>query len=78
MGKREKAFAMACSIPIYCLMEIAYPDGTAGLRMEPDLAAALAEAAAAERSGAWRAERITMGRETLLEGADLRREIAAA
>ena len=44
-----------------------------------DLAEELeAEAAAAERSGAWRAERITMGRETLLEGADLRREIAAA
>ncbi len=68
---------MACSIPIYCLMEIVYPDGSAGLRMEPDLAAALAEAAAAARSGAWRAARITMGRETLLEGAELRREVEA-
>jgi len=68
---------MTCSIPINCLMEIVYPDGSAGLRMEPDLASALAEAATAQSTGAWRAERITMGRETLLEGLALRREIDA-
>lgn len=68
---------MTCSMPINCLMEIVYPDGSAGLRMEPDLASALVEAAAAQSAGAWRAERITMGRETLLEGLALRREIDA-
>ena len=69
---------MACSIPIFYLMDIVYADGTTGLRMEPDLAAALAEAAEAEQAGAWRAERITLGRETVLEGDALRQEIGAA
>ncbi len=63
---------MTCSMPIFHLLHIVHADGTAGLRMEPDLAAALAEAAAAERGGSWRAERITLGRDTVLEGEALR------
>jgi hypothetical protein len=67
---------VTCSIPICHLLHIVYADGTTGLRMEPDLAAALAEAAEAERAGSWRAEQVTLGRDTVLEGEALRRELA--
>lgn len=63
---------MTCSMPIFHLLHVVYADGSAGLRMEPDLDAALADAAEAERTGAWRAERLTLGREIVLEGEALR------
>lgn len=67
---------MTCSPPICYLLHRVYPDGTDGMLMEPDLAAALADAAQAERDGAWRAERITLGREIVLETEALRVAIA--
>lgn len=59
---------MACSAPIYYLLHREAADGTEGLLMEPDLASALADAAA---DPGWRAVRITFGRQTVLEGEDL-------
>ncbi|HBK04723.1 MAG TPA: hypothetical protein DDZ81_02540 [Acetobacteraceae bacterium] len=44
-------------------------DGSEGLLMAPDLATALADIAGA--GGVWTAERITLGPETVLEGAAL-------
>jgi hypothetical protein len=67
---------MACSIPIYYLLHRVAPDGAPGLLMEPDLPTALADAVSGEQDGTWRAERITLGRETVLEGASLRQAIA--
>jgi hypothetical protein len=52
------------------------PDGSDALLMEPDVQTACQDAALAERDGAWRAERITQGRATILEGEALRAEIA--
>jgi hypothetical protein len=69
--------AVTCSIPICHLLHIVYADGSAGLRMEPDLPAALAEAAEAERAGLWRAEQVTLGRDIVLEGDALQRELSA-
>jgi hypothetical protein len=67
---------MACSVPIYYLLHHVAADGSAGMLMEPDLASALADAARAERDGSWRAESITLGRDTVLTGAALRAAIA--
>jgi hypothetical protein len=64
---------MACSEPICFLLHRQAADGSEGLLMEPDLASALADAVS---DPAWRAIRITLGRETVLEGRDL--EIAIA
>jgi hypothetical protein len=59
---------MACSLPIYYLLHREAADGSEGLLMEPDLASALADAAA---DPSWRPVRITFGREIVLEGAEL-------
>ena len=64
---------MACSVPIYYLLHRQADDGSEGLLMEPDLASALADAAS---DPAWRAIRITFGRQTVLEGEELRTAIA--
>lgn len=67
---------MACSVPIYYLLHRVARDGSTGMLMEPDLRSALADAASGERDGSWRAESITFGRETVLEGEALRVAIA--
>ena len=64
---------MACSVPIYYLLHRESADGAENLLMEPDLASALADAAA---DPAWRAVRITFGRQTVLEGEELETAIA--
>jgi hypothetical protein len=64
---------MACSVPIYYLLHRQAADGSEGLLMEPDLASALADAAADPN---WRPLRITFGRQTVLEGVDLAAAIA--
>ena len=64
---------MACSEPIYYLLHREAADGSEGLLMEPDLASALADAAA---DPAWRAVRITFGRQIVLEGVELETAIA--
>jgi hypothetical protein len=48
-------------------------DGSEGLLMEPDLVSALADAAS---DPAWRAVRITFGRQIVLEGSELETAIA--
>ena len=63
---------MACSEPICYLLHREAADGSEGLLMEPDLASALDDAA----DPAWRAVRITFGRQIVLEGKEL--EIAIA
>jgi hypothetical protein len=64
---------MACSEPIGYLLHREARDGSEGLLMEPDLASALADAAS---DPAWRAVRITFGRQTVLEGPELAAAIA--
>lgn len=64
---------MACSAPICYLLHRESADGAESLLMEPDLAAALADAAA---DPAWRAVRITFGRQVVLEGAELAAALA--
>ncbi len=59
---------MACSVPICYLLHRESADGRENLLMEPDLASALADAVS---DPAWRAVRITFGRQTVLEGAAL-------
>ena len=63
---------MACSVPIYYLLQREAADGSEGLLMAPDLATALADAA----DPAWRPVRITFGRQVLLEGEALSAAIA--
>ncbi len=73
-GNDEKVRnAMACSVPICYLLHREAPDGTESLLMEPDLASALVDAVS---DPAWRAVRITFGRQIVLEGADLETAIA--
>ena len=67
---------MSCSMPIYYLLHTESADGQRGMLMQPDLAAALAEAAQAEAAGLWRAIEITKGRETILVGLALRAAVA--
>jgi hypothetical protein len=57
---------MTCSVPICFLIHRTMADGSDGLLMAPDLTTALLDAAHAD--GAWTAQRITLGRETVLEG----------
>ena len=64
---------MACSVPIYYLLHRESADGAENLLMEPDLAAALADAVS---DPAWRAVRITFGRQIVLEGSELEAAIA--
>ena len=64
---------MACSVPIYYLLHREAADGSENMLMEPDLRAALDDAA---RDPAWRAVRITFGRQIVLEGAELAAAIA--
>ena len=64
---------MACSTPIYYLLHRESADGREGLLMEPDLASALVDAAS---DPAWRPVRITLGRETVLEGNELAAALA--
>ena len=59
---------MACSVPICYLLHREAADGSESLLMEPDLASALADAVS---DPAWRAVRITFGRQIVLEGEDL-------
>ena len=59
---------MACSVPIYYLLHRESSDGSESLLMEPDLASALTDAVS---DPAWRAVRITFGRQIVLEGAEL-------
>ena len=63
---------MACSVPIYYLLQREAADGSEGLLMAPDLATALADAA----DPAWRPVRITFGRQIVLEGPELTAAIA--
>jgi hypothetical protein len=67
---------MACSIPICFLIHRTMADGSDGLLMAPDLTTALADAAQA--NGAWTAQRITLGQETVLEGEALAQAIREA
>lgn len=64
---------MACSVPIYYLLERRDANGAEGLLMEPDLASALTDAIA---DPAWQAVRITFGRQVILEGAALEAALA--
>jgi hypothetical protein len=64
---------VACSVPIYYLLHREASDGSESLLMEPDLGSALADAAS---DPAFRAVRITFGRQTVLEGLDLATAIA--
>ena len=64
---------MACSEPIYYLLHRVAADGAENLLMEPDLASALTDAVS---NPAWRAVRITFGRQIVLEGEDLETAIA--
>ena len=67
---------MVCSVPICFLIHRTMADGSDGLLMAPDLATALADAAHAD--GAWQAQRITLGQETVLDGAALAQAIREA
>jgi hypothetical protein len=69
---------MACFAPSYYLVERTLPDGTQGLLVQPDLATALAEAVVAARDGAWSVDRISQGRDFVLEGEALATAIAEA
>ena len=64
---------MACSVPIYYLLHRESAAGAENLLMEPDLATALDDAAS---DPAWRAVRITFGRQIVLEGPELAAAIA--
>jgi hypothetical protein len=64
---------MACSVPICYLLHREAADGSESLLMEPDLSTALADAAS---DPAWRAVRITFGRQIVLEGSELQAAIA--
>ena len=67
---------MTCSVTICFLIHRIMADGSDGLLMAPDLATALSDAAQA--GGAWQAQRITLGRETVLEGPALQQAISEA
>jgi hypothetical protein len=67
---------MVCSIPICFLIHRTMADGSEGLLMAPDMKTALADIAQA--IGAWEAQRITLGRETILEGEALRQAVVEA
>lgn len=69
---------MACFAPICFLVERTLADGSQGLLVQPDLGTALAEAAEAALSGAWRADRISQGRDFVLEGEALATAITEA
>jgi hypothetical protein len=64
---------MACSVPIYYLLHRESADGSENMLMEPDLASALVDAVS---DPAWRAVRITFGRQIVLEGEELDAAIA--
>ncbi len=66
---------MTCSIPICVMIERRMPDGSDSLLLAPDLAGALADAARAERERSWIAQRISLNRDTNLEGEALRQAI---
>ena len=57
---------MTCSRPICFLIHRSMADGSEGLLMAPDLTTALSDVASAGRE--WTALRITLGKETVLEG----------
>ena len=67
---------MACSEPICFLIHRTMADGSDGLLMAPDLGTALADVAQA--NGTWTAQRITLGRETVLVGEALARAVREA
>ena len=67
---------MACFAPINFMLERTFPDGSQGLLIAPDLRTALADSAEAAASGAWRADRISQGRDFVLEGEALAIAIA--
>jgi hypothetical protein len=67
---------MTCSVPICLLIHRRMADGSAGWLMAPDLPTALSDIRQAGDS--WTAERITLGHETVLDGADLVRSVRAA
>jgi len=69
---------MACFAPSYYMLERTMADGSQGLLVQPDLATALSESAAAERAGEWVADRISQGKGFVLEGDALRTAIAEA
>jgi hypothetical protein len=60
---------MTCSVPLCLLIHRRMADGSQGLLMAPDLPTALADIVQA--GDAWTAEKITLGRETLLQGEQL-------
>jgi hypothetical protein len=64
---------MGCSVPICFLLHRESADGAENLLMEPDLPSALDDAAS---DPAWRAIRITFGRQIVLEGDALMTAIA--
>jgi len=47
-------------------------DGSEGLLMASNLTSALSDIARAQEDGSWRADRITLGRDVVLEGKALR------
>ena len=65
---------MACSVPICYLLHRQSDEGVENLLMEPDLLSALLDAAS---DPAWRAVRITFGRQVVLEGEALDAAVAA-
>ena len=67
---------MACFVPICVLIERVMPDGSEGVLLAPDVPTALADAAQAQRDGAWTARRLVLGRDDVLAGEALRRAIA--
>ncbi len=67
---------MTCSVPLCLLIHRRMEDGSQGWLMAPDLPTALSDIAQA--GGAWTAERITLGTETVLQGEGLARAVRAA
>lgn len=66
---------MACFVPICVMIERTMADGAETFLLASDLATALADAARALEAGEWTARRISMGRDTVLEGEALTRAI---
>jgi hypothetical protein len=67
---------MTCSIPLCLLIHRRMADGSRGLLMAPDLATALTDIIQA--GDAWIAERITFGKETVLDGEALEQAVREA
>jgi hypothetical protein len=67
---------MTCSIPLGLLIQRRMDDGSVGWLMAPDLSTALCDIIQAGDTST--AERITLGRETVLEGEKLAQAVRVA